>query len=71
MTRLLDQIRYEVELEGFTPGTEVYERVLLGRRVEKCQELQSVQECVSCRAFLDCGLARKHMLNKQMGGETK
>lgn len=63
----LELIREEVELEGYTPDTPEFERVYLARRVQRCQELQNVIECVNCRAFDACPLARQHMINVKYG----
>lgn len=64
----LELIREEVELEGYEPGTPEFERIFLARRVQRCQEMQNVLECMNCRAFLSCDLARQHMINVKYGG---
>lgn len=68
MSRTLDLIREELELEGFEPGTPEFEHRFLARKVQRCQEMQNVQECANCRAFLECNLARQHMMNVKFGG---
>lgn len=69
LSQTLELIREEVELEGYEPGTPEYDRVFLARRVRRCQEIQNVVECVECRAFWGCQLAREHMINVKYGGK--
>lgn len=69
-SKTLELIREEVELEGYEPGTYQFERVFLARRVKKCQELQGVVECMDCRAYLGCDLARQYMIDVKYGGNN-
>lgn len=68
---ILEDIREEVELEGHEPGTPKFERIYLARRVERCQQMQGVRECRDCRAYLDCSLAKEHMMSVKYGGDIK
>lgn len=66
-SKTLEVIREEVELEGYEPDTPEFNRVYLARRVRKCQEIQGVQDCTDCRAFIACGLAREYMISVKYG----
>lgn len=66
---MLDLLRDDLELEGFIPDTPQFERVFLARKVQRCQEMQHVKDCPSCRAFIDCDLSRKHMMITKFGGQ--
>jgi hypothetical protein len=68
LSRILDELRDEVELEGYEPGTPEFERIFLARRVKKCQEFQLVEHCTQCKAFDYCELAKQHMKNLKYGG---
>jgi hypothetical protein len=67
-SRALYLLRDELELEGYAPGTPAFERLLTSRKVKRCQELQGVDKCESCRAYWDCGLVQQYMKDKQEGG---
>ncbi len=69
LNRTLTLIRNEVELEGYVPGTPEYDRIFLERRVQKCQEMQNVKGCPSCKAFWDCSLVRQYTMDKKFGGQ--
>jgi hypothetical protein len=69
LSRLLTLIRDELELEGYAPGSPEYDSIFLTRQVGKCQEMQGVRECPSCKAFLDCQLAKRFMMQKKFGGQ--
>jgi hypothetical protein len=66
--RVLGQIYEEIELEGYTPGSPEFERLFRARRVEKCQEMQGVRDCETCKAFIDCDLIKQHRMDKKFGG---
>jgi hypothetical protein len=66
--RVLELLNEELELEGFTPGTPEFERLLLSRKVHKCQEMQNTIDCPSCRAFIDCETARQYLMTVRFGG---
>lgn len=68
-SRMLDVLQDDVELEGYEPGSDAYKRVLLERRVRKCQELQGVAECQNCRAFLNCNYAHEFLIARKYGGK--
>jgi hypothetical protein len=68
LNRTLELIREELELEGYNPESPEFDRIFLARKVLKCQEMQHVKDCASCRAFIDCDLARQHMMNVKFGG---
>jgi len=69
LNRTLILIREEIEMEGYVPGTPEFERAFLERRVSKCQEMQNVQGCPSCKAFWDCSLVKQFTMEKTFGGK--
>lgn len=70
-SKILEDIKEEVELEGYEPGTPQFEKVYLARRVRACQELQGVIECRDCKAYIDCSLTKEYMMSVKYGGVDK
>ncbi len=67
VSKLLQDIEEEVELEGNEPGTPKFKLLVLDRQVRKCQELQRVSLCTDCPAFLGCTLAARHLMEIKYG----
>lgn len=67
MSNVLDELEWQVESSGYVPGTEEFARRLRAAKVRKCQELQRVAHCSSCRAFLDCELVKTHLRDYTVG----
>jgi len=71
MNRVLHQLNRDLELEGYTPGTEQFDIALRERKVGKCQEMQGVPSCNSCPAFMGCELVKAHRRDLAFGGKRK
>jgi hypothetical protein len=67
MSKVLDELEWQVEASGYVPGTEEFARRLRAAKVEKCKELQRVDHCSNCRAFLDCKLVKTHLKDYTVG----
>ena len=52
----IEQIKDDVEAEGFLPGTEAFDERVIGKKVEKCQELRNTS-CGACSHLDFCELA--------------
>lgn len=61
MTKILDELEAQVEASGCIPDTEEFARRLRAAKVEKCKEMQQVDHCSACKAFLDCTLVKAHL----------
>lgn len=61
MSKVLDELEFQVEAAGYIPGTAEFDRRFRAARVEKCKEFQRVPHCSACRAFLDCNLVKAHL----------
>ena len=61
MSKILEQLEFQVEAAGYVPGTAEFARRFRAAQVEKCKEMQGVDHCSNCRAFLDCKLVRAHL----------
>lgn len=68
MNKILDALEYQVEAAGYVPGTPEFDRRLRAAKVEKCREMQDVDFCSNCRAFLSCDLIRIHLRDYTVGG---
>jgi len=61
MNKILDELEFQVETSGYVPGTAEFARRLRAAKVSKCKEMQNVDHCSNCRAFLDCTLVREYL----------
>jgi len=68
MSKILDELELQAEVAGYIPGTPAYDRHLRALKVEKCREMQGVNHCSACRAFLDCTLVKMHLKDYTVGG---
>lgn len=60
----LEQIKTDLETEGFKPGTDQYNYQFLERKVNICQQKHGVSMCGSCPYFEECDLSRSYLLAK-------
>jgi len=58
---VLGQLRKLVEIEGFQPDTEAYERRMRQAQVTKCRELRGLMTCSECPVFEFCDLTKRVM----------
>jgi len=65
-----EQLRLEVELEGYDQGSPQYEVVLRQRRVERCQGMRGISSCEMCIARDSCEVLRHHLRDLYYGVET-
>lgn len=63
MSRILEDLKLQVELEGYTPGTESFDRELRSRQVDKCKEIRGLVSCNSCVYREECALLKRHLLD--------
>lgn len=68
MSKVLDELEFQVEASGHIPGTPEFERRLCAAKVMKCQEMNRVDFCSNCPAFMDCSLVRIHLRDHTVGG---
>jgi hypothetical protein len=64
VTRTLDDLVLQVELEGHVAGTPQFERELRAKKVEKCRELRRVLVCSSCPHVEHCQLVREYLRDR-------
>ena len=67
----LEQLRLDLENEGYQPGSPQFEAQLRSKQVEACQELQEVPSCDSCPAFDGCEIIKAHLRDIRFGVEIK
>lgn len=67
----LEQLRIDLEMEGYQPGSPQFDAQLLGRQVEACQEMQGVAGCDACPAFDSCEIIKQHLRDIRYGVEIK
>lgn len=65
--KVLDQLKEDLELEGFDPDSPAFAAHLLARQVKKCQELQQVRDCPQCQAFDDCDISKRYLMQLRFG----
>lgn len=61
MSRLLDNIRAELEAAGLKPGSEPFEKELRTRKVQLCKEAKALSSCWDCDYFDHCELVKAHL----------
>ena len=67
MTKLLDDLQSQVELEGHAPGTPAYDRKLRKLKVEQCKQMQGAGNCSDCAKFEFCDLRKEHWFDRKYG----
>ena len=70
MTRILEALQDQLELEGHTPGTPKYERELRRLKVEQCREMQGVGSCSDCARCEFCELRVAHIFDNKYGNDN-
>lgn len=68
---VIDQLVIDLEVEGYRPGTPVFDAELRKRQVEACQEMQGVPGCDSCPAYDNCELVKAHLRDIRFGVEVQ
>jgi hypothetical protein len=58
VSKILDNIKDQVEAEGFPVGTPAYEERVLSLQVEMCQQLKN-NPCNLCPYLDECSLAQR------------
>ena len=61
MSKILKQLKQDLENEGYKTGSAKFEKAFRARKVELCKSLQGVRVCSECRAYLDCELIKQHL----------
>lgn len=54
-------LKKEAALEGYDPGTEVFEMRVRQLQVIKCREMKSVAVCTECKFYDSCTLIKQVM----------
>lgn len=58
---IVAEIESSLEFEGYTRGTETFERKLRERKVEKCREMKRLSVCYECPVYDECTLLKSHL----------
>lgn len=58
-SRIIEQLEFQVEVEGFQPGSAAFAERLVALRVAKCQEMRGLESCSRCPVLDECALARE------------
>ena len=61
MSRVLDNLRVELEAAGLKPGSPPFEKELRSRKVQLCREAKDVASCWDCNYFDHCELVKGHL----------
>jgi len=61
----IERIRIQLELEGYEPGTEAFEKALRSEKVLQCQVRRSVASCFACEHYEHCSLAKEYLLDER------
>jgi len=56
---VLGQLRKLVEIEGYRPDSEAYDRRMRQMQVVKCREIRGLIGCTECPVFEFCDLAKR------------
>ena len=58
---IIAALESSLEYEGYTPGTEIFEKKMRERKVEKCRELKRMAVCSECPVYDECTLIKQHL----------
>jgi hypothetical protein len=58
---VVDQLKKLAQLEGYTDGTDTFDRRVRQLQVIKCREIKGVSTCRECTMFEFCDLAKRVM----------
>jgi hypothetical protein len=65
----IDQLKLDLELEGYEPGTPQFDVMLRQRQVEHCVEMKELPSCETCPAYFDCEIIKAHLRDLRYGVE--
>jgi hypothetical protein len=65
----VDQLKLDLELEGYELGTPQFEVMLRQRQVETCVEMKELPSCETCPAYFDCEIIKAHLRDLRYGVE--
>lgn len=71
MNRHLTDIKEQLELEGYVPGSPIYDFKLHERRVDLCKDLHRVGSCTECSYFDNCDLVKEFLRKAKYGSPQK
>jgi len=66
---LLEQLKLDIELEGYAPDTPQFGVMLRQRQVETCVEMKELPSCESCPAYLECEILKEYLRDLRFGVE--
>jgi hypothetical protein len=58
---VVEELENSLEFEGFIKGTEVFNRKMRERKVERCRELKRMAVCSECPVYDECDLLKQHL----------
>jgi len=61
MSRVLEELKVELEAAGLKPGTPLYEKEFRFRKVQLCKGSKRVSSCWDCAYFDPCELIKSHL----------
>ena len=61
LPRELEIIAIQMRNEGYVDGTPAFDYIFLKRKIEKCQELRSANDCRTCSYFDHCEMAKSYL----------
>lgn len=59
--RILEELEFALEGEGYVRGTPKFDKALRERKVEKCREMQHLAECSECPIHEECHIRLAHL----------
>lgn len=68
-TRIIRELRTQLENEGLKPDTPQYDEALRARKVDLCKQGQGVISCWDCAAFDHCNLVKQHLIDLRYGSK--
>jgi hypothetical protein len=68
---VLQNIRRDLELEGYKADSEAFEVALRARKVQVCQEMKGLPTCSGCPAYMGCELIKAHRRDIAFGRRKK
>jgi len=61
VSRVLDNLRVELEAAGLKPGSPPFEKEFRSRKVQLCKEAKRIGSCWDCDYFDHCELVKAHL----------
>lgn len=59
--RILEELEFALEGEGYVRGTPMFEKMLRERKVEKCREMKRLAVCSECPIYEECPIRLQHL----------